>query len=301
VDKDESIYAQATLNEVLEPPWTATSRRWHQYEDESGVIVVDRRDTVHDAESNIYLPADHLPVVRCGRTHAKPDRHSQPAARCQLVNTINYSPDESFESTITGCRCLVLTVTYDMPAGPAASAPMSTGSSVLASASAAASGSCGGTSVASAQAARLQAAAELKLKSEAAEAAAASLLADEEAEKVAEASKQARSLQKKQRQKQKNVGGSQGQPPSRGALAGGRDAEENAADAEGDGVARADARAELAPAEERAVANAAAAAAAAAAERAALRAGAAEAASFEASRRLAEDEARTRAEAASAE
>ena len=47
---------QLTLEEMLKPPWTANSRRWQRYENESGVILYDRRDTVYDAEANYHRP-----------------------------------------------------------------------------------------------------------------------------------------------------------------------------------------------------------------------------------------------------
>ena len=159
-----------TLEEVLEPPWTATLRRRHRLEKESGVIFMDRSNTVHDAEAGYTWAPLNQQGSLGGRTLYKIVTANHPRSG-QLLNAID-SPEVTFERTITRCRYLVLTVTYNMPA----SAPMSIGSSVAASAAAPGSR---GASMASGQAARLKAAAELKAKAEAAGATAASLLAKE--------------------------------------------------------------------------------------------------------------------------
>ena len=52
---------------------------------------------------------------RCTRYKIASVKH--PRIR-QLVDAIDYSPNETFERTITGCRCLVLTVAYFPPPRP---------------------------------------------------------------------------------------------------------------------------------------------------------------------------------------
>lgn len=48
---------------VLEPPWHASFLRWHWYEDERGVIFVDRRDTSYDAEANRHWPTRSICTI----------------------------------------------------------------------------------------------------------------------------------------------------------------------------------------------------------------------------------------------
>jgi hypothetical protein len=117
---------QLTLEDVLEKPWTATSRRWHRYVEKGDLFFADMLDTFHDAEELLrHWPTTYLKIYGGGgRTRYVFSSPGHPRLG-QLVNTIGYSPDETFERTITDCRCLVFTVAY-----PEASAPKSTGSSV---------------------------------------------------------------------------------------------------------------------------------------------------------------------------
>ena len=101
------------FEEVRVSPWTATFRRWHQCEDETGVVFSDRRDTVFDAERNIHIPTHYRQVKSRGRTfyaiiNSNHNRFNR------FVDTIDYSPDATFERTVTGCRCIVLVVAYFM-------------------------------------------------------------------------------------------------------------------------------------------------------------------------------------------
>ena len=116
VPRQRATNTQLALEEVLWPPWTATSLRWHRYEDENGVAFdVDRRDTFLDA--NIQRSFIYKHVGEADRTLYKVVTANHPRAG-DLFMTIDYSPEEAFERTITGCRCLVIAVTYTQPPRP---------------------------------------------------------------------------------------------------------------------------------------------------------------------------------------
>ena len=59
---------QLSLEEVQEPPWTATFIQWRRYEDKDGVIFANRQDTVYDATSDIHKPTSYRQVQAGGRT-----------------------------------------------------------------------------------------------------------------------------------------------------------------------------------------------------------------------------------------
>ena len=59
---------QLTLEAVLEPPWTATHRRWHRYEDEDGFLFATSTCRAQPPLAN------NLPAGRRGRPHALHDR-----------------------------------------------------------------------------------------------------------------------------------------------------------------------------------------------------------------------------------
>ena len=244
---------QLHFKEILVSPWNATFRRWHRYDDGTGVIFIDRRETVYDSARNIHIPTIYRQINLRGRVRYIPITPNHHRFN-QVVNTIKYSPYATFQRTVTGCRCIVLTVAYRMTGdqlhtGPSTIEPIDAGSSVVASLSAAARGSRGSATVAAAPSANAfrvlalaygayrankvqRVAAELRSKVEAAEAAAVLLLAGEEAEKAAESSKKAKSRKKKQRQKQQKGIGSPAQSPSRGAHVAGLDKDDTEAGVE---------------------------------------------------------------------
>ena len=74
-----------------------------------------RRGTVYEAETNCQQPIIYQQVNRGARTCCGiVSPRSQPRAG-QFVDAINYSPDETFDRTVTGCRCLILVVTCAAP------------------------------------------------------------------------------------------------------------------------------------------------------------------------------------------
>lgn len=110
-------YTQLTHNEELEPPWTATFLRWERWTSRDGLPRFnDRLFPLYDATSNIHQSTGYAPVPG----NSRPDRCMIAHPPChpryhQLVDAIDYYPDATFERTFTGCRCLVLTVSYVPP------------------------------------------------------------------------------------------------------------------------------------------------------------------------------------------
>lgn len=145
------------LEEVLAPPWTARFYRWYKWVDEYHVFFCDRSYTIYAADENIHFSTTYRQLQVGGRKRYEicaPPNHQR---RGKFVKAIGYSSDRIFDRTITGCRCVALTVAYDMPA----SALIRTGSSVAAMAAS--------TAVASAMCATRMAVDELMSRVEAAE------------------------------------------------------------------------------------------------------------------------------------
>ncbi len=87
---------------------TATFLRWHRYEDEDGVVFADQRDNFYDASSNRHHSTCYEQVQAGGRTRYQICTIGHPRFG-QRFDVIDYSPNETFDRTITGCRCLDLT------------------------------------------------------------------------------------------------------------------------------------------------------------------------------------------------
>ncbi len=61
---------QLTLEEVLDPPWTATHRRWHRCEEKDIVFFFDRSDCFNHAHNNIEWPTVYQQVDACVASRA---------------------------------------------------------------------------------------------------------------------------------------------------------------------------------------------------------------------------------------
>lgn len=107
---------EVSLEAVRKPPRIANFRRWHWYEEADGrPRFTDRRDTVFDARANQYRPSIYLQVdAGRGRTRYHIITRGHPR-KGELVDAIDYSPEETFDRIVTGCRFLDLTVTQTLP------------------------------------------------------------------------------------------------------------------------------------------------------------------------------------------
>jgi hypothetical protein len=83
-----------------------------------GVWFVNRAHTVWIAELSRHRPTYYRAVdAGGGRERFKVLTLRHPL-KGQLVDAIDFSPDETFNRTVAGCRCLIYSVTY-LPPSPA--------------------------------------------------------------------------------------------------------------------------------------------------------------------------------------
>ena len=127
-----------SLEGIEAPPWTATFRRWHVYQQWDGMpgavdavtglptgnspsklakMIVDRRDTFIHPETKKETPTIYCRFTQLGVvTQTQIVSKGHPRFR-EFVRSISWDrdPDETFTRTVHGRRCLTLSITYICP------------------------------------------------------------------------------------------------------------------------------------------------------------------------------------------